>query len=78
MTANPNIDKLQHLWLHQLQLEFEEICMTYGLQLRLPVFEISDGDKRAWCMAPGNQDSAHKPASDRQSFLVDYHPGAQA
>ena len=42
MTGNPNTDKLQHLWLQQLQLEYEEICMMYGLQLRLPVFEISD------------------------------------
>jgi ribosomal protein S15P/S13E len=41
MTGNPNTDKLQHLWLLQLQLEFEEICMMYGLELRLPVFEIS-------------------------------------
>ncbi len=51
MTGNPNTDRLQHLWLQQLQLEFEEICMTYGLQLRLPVFEISEAKKElgAWC-----------------------------
>lgn len=50
MIGNPNLDKLQHLWLEQLQLEFEEICMTYGLQLRPPVFEISDAKKElgAW------------------------------
>lgn len=50
MTSNPNIDKLQHLWLRQLQLEFEEICMTYGLQLTVPVFEITDTVKElgAW------------------------------
>ena len=51
MTGNPNLDKLQYLWLRQLQLEFEEICMTYGLQLRPPVFEITDAKKElgAWC-----------------------------
>ncbi len=51
MTGNINTNKLQHLWLQQLQLEFEEICMTYGLQLKLPVFEISDTEKElgAWC-----------------------------
>lgn len=51
MVGNPNIDKLQYLWLQQLQLEFEEICMMYGLHLRLPVFEISDAKKElgAWC-----------------------------
>ncbi len=51
MTGNPNIESLQHLWLQQLQLEFEEICMTYGLQLKPPVFEISDAKKEfgAWC-----------------------------
>jgi hypothetical protein len=50
MTGNPNQDKLQRLWLQQLHLEFEEICITYGLQLRPPVFEISDAEKElgAW------------------------------
>lgn len=50
MTRNQDIAKLQHLWLHQLQLEFEEICLTYRLHLRLPLFEISDGEKElgAW------------------------------
>ena len=58
MTGNPNTDKLQHLWLLQLQLEFEEICMMYGLELRLPVFEISDAKKRAWCLASGYENPA--------------------
>jgi hypothetical protein len=51
MTGSVNTERLQHLWLQQLQLEFEEICMTYGLQLRLPVFEISGAKKElgAWC-----------------------------
>ena len=51
MTGNPYTNKLQHLWLQQLGLEFEEICLTYGLQLKLPVFEISDAEKElgAWC-----------------------------
>ncbi len=43
-------DKLQHLWLQQLQLEFAEICMSYNLELRLPILEISDSKKEfgAW------------------------------
>lgn len=45
MTGKPNMDKLQHLWLRQLQLEFEEICLLYGLELELPLFEISDAHK---------------------------------
>jgi len=55
MTAMPNLDKLQHLWLQQLQLEFEEICMTYGLHLRPPIFEITMAEKElgAWCPDTG-------------------------
>ena len=51
MTGKPNLDKLQHLWLRQLQLEFEDVCMMYDLPLRSPVFEISDAKKElgAWC-----------------------------
>ena len=50
MTTTANIDPLQLLWLQQLELEFEEICLTYGLQLRPPIFEISDAEKElgAW------------------------------
>ena len=50
MSGFINADKLQHLWLQQLQLEFEEICQTYDLHLRLPIFEISDTKKElgAW------------------------------
>lgn len=50
MIGKINMEKLQHLWLQQLQLEFEEICMGYGLQLRMPVFEISETKKElgAW------------------------------
>ncbi len=46
-------DLLQHLWLRQLLLEFDEICMMYGLRLRPPVFEISDTGKElgAWCQS---------------------------
>lgn len=55
MTGMPNkdklTDKLQYLWLQQLQLEFEEICMSYDLYLTMPVFEITDAKKElgAWC-----------------------------
>ncbi len=51
MAQTVNMDILQHLWLQQLLLEFEEICLMYGLQLRPPLFEISDTRKElgAWC-----------------------------
>jgi hypothetical protein len=55
MTGNPNIDKLQHLWLQQLQFEFEEICLSYGLQLRPPVFEISDAKRELGAWFPGTR-----------------------
>jgi predicted SprT family Zn-dependent metalloprotease len=47
----PNIDTLRHVWLRQLQLEFEEICLNYDLRLRTPVFEITDTKRElgAWC-----------------------------
>ncbi len=50
MSITLDIDKLQHLWLQQLQLEFEEICLSYNLHLRPPIFEISDSKKEfgAW------------------------------
>lgn len=48
-----NIDKFQHLWLYQLQLEFMEICRSYDVDLVPPVFEITDTKKElgAWCQA---------------------------
>lgn len=50
MSVNLDIDKLQHLWLRQLQLEFEEICQSYKQQLRMPIFELSDSKREfgAW------------------------------
>lgn len=50
MTGNINIDKLQRLWLQQLQLEFAEICLSYNVPLEPPIFEISEARKElgAW------------------------------
>ena len=45
MTGNPKNVRLDQLWLQQLQLEFTEICQTYNLQLRPPIFEISEAKK---------------------------------
>ncbi len=45
MISNPDNTRLERLWLQQLQMEFVEICRTYNLQLRPPIFEISDSRK---------------------------------
>lgn len=46
---------MQHMWLHQLQLEFEEVCGYYGVDLQVPIFEITNSNKEfgAWCQATG-------------------------
>lgn len=38
-------------WLRQLHIEFEDICQSYGIGLRSPIFEISGGRKElgSWC-----------------------------
>ncbi len=43
--------ELKKLWLRQLQLEYDDICWSYGLQLKMPVFEISEAKNElgAWC-----------------------------
>lgn len=42
--------ELQRLWLQQLQLEYEDICWSYGLKLKIPVLEISNATNElgAW------------------------------
>ena len=37
--------ELQRLWLKQLQLEYDEICWSYGVQLKPPIWEISSTKK---------------------------------
>lgn len=46
---------MQQMWLRQLQLEFEEACGYYGVDLQVPVFEITNSKKEygAWCSATG-------------------------
>jgi hypothetical protein len=53
MAKHSAIYNLQHLWLQQLQLEFVDICRSYGVDLAPPVFEITDAKKElgAWCQA---------------------------
>jgi len=43
--------ELKRLWLRQLQLEYDDICWSYSLQLQVPVFEISEAQNElgAWC-----------------------------
>lgn len=46
---------IQHMWLRQLQLEFEEVCRYYGVDLQVPVFEITNSNTEfgAWCETTG-------------------------
>jgi len=47
-----NIEKYRTIWLNQLLVEYEEICWSYGVELNLPVFEISDSRKEAGSYHP--------------------------
>lgn len=46
---------MEQMWLQQLQLEFEEVCGYYGVNLQVPIFEITDSKAEfgAWCQATG-------------------------
>ncbi|MFW2368614.1 MAG: SprT-like domain-containing protein [Desulforhopalus sp.] len=46
---------MQQMWLRQLQLEFEEACNYYGVDLQVPIFEITNSKNEygAWCAATG-------------------------
>ena len=46
---------MQRIWLRQLQLEFEEICFSYGVDLQPPIFEISESTREfgSWCQDTG-------------------------
>lgn len=52
-----NLDSktVEQLWIHQLQLEFDDICFMHGVGLDRPVFEISDAKKElgSWCGETG-------------------------
>lgn len=53
MKDNLKVDRLQHCWLQQLNREFEDICWNYKIDLKPPIFEISDTEKElgGWCSA---------------------------
>ena len=40
---------LHRFWLIQLQIEYDEICFNYGVELSRPIFEISKGEKQLGC-----------------------------
>lgn len=42
MSQEPGRKEFQALWLKQLYHEYEDICLSYGVALRTPVFEITD------------------------------------
>lgn len=46
---------LRRLWLYQLQVEFDEICLNYNVQLERPIFEISAGEKQLGCWESGTR-----------------------
>lgn len=43
---------LQRLWLQQLQLEYDDICWSYGIKMNAPVFEISDSKHKLGVWLP--------------------------
>lgn len=43
----------ERVWLRQLLVEHQQICWLHGVKLRIPVFEISEGARRAGSWAPG-------------------------
>jgi len=46
---------LRRFWLTRLQVEHEEICCNYGVELKLPVFEISSGERQLGCWQAGTR-----------------------
>lgn len=48
-----NIEKFSSLWAKQLHVEFEDICWQYNINLRAPVFEISQSEKQLGSWHPG-------------------------
>ena len=50
-----NINRLQKLWLQQLHIEFDDICLCYGVSLQPPLFEISDSQKVYGCWMPATR-----------------------
>ncbi|MFT5727735.1 MAG: hypothetical protein ACI8PB_001876 [Desulforhopalus sp.] len=45
----------RRFWLTRLQIEHEEICRNYGVQLSLPIFEISSGERQLGCWQAGTR-----------------------
>lgn len=55
MGVDFNINLLQQLWLQQLHREFDDICLSHGVSLRPPVFEISESPKIYGCWLPATR-----------------------
>lgn len=45
----------RRFWLTRLQIEHQEICLNYGVQLMLPIFEISTSTKQLGCWQSGTR-----------------------
>ena len=50
-----NIEKYRVIWLKQLVDEYEEICWSYGVDLELPVFEISSSTAEIGSWRPASR-----------------------
>ena len=49
MNSKFNQTNLLRFWLTRLQIDYDEICRNYGVQLEPPIFEISSGEKQLGC-----------------------------
>lgn len=59
---------LHSFWLRQLMMEFEDICYSYGVDLRPPVFEIIQSEKKLGGWNPGTRSIAIS-----QSLIVNHN-----
>lgn len=55
MREKCTINQLQQLWLQQLHREFDEICLSHGLALAPPVFEITDTQRAYGTWRPASR-----------------------
>ncbi|KJR97596.1 MAG: hypothetical protein VR65_23605 [Desulfobulbaceae bacterium BRH_c16a] len=55
MGVDLNINVLQQLWLQQLHREFDDICLSHGISLEPPIFEISGSVKVYGCWLPATR-----------------------
>lgn len=53
MRVSENESRLMETWRRQLAQEYRQLCWLYRVRLRLPLFEIRDGQSRAGSWSPG-------------------------